>query len=94
MSASWADDVAPAEKKRRVARLIAAGASAWRIFLDGQVGGTLEVLVESADGNGSVSGLSGNYAEVVFPGGPGRVGELVGVRIASARDGRLAGSVA
>jgi len=93
-SAGWRDDVPPAEKKRRVARLREADAALRAFYLQGQVGKTLRVIVESRDrGSGEFRGTSENYVEVAFPAEGGRAGELHSVRIRSARGGCLEGRV-
>ena len=62
-------------------------------FLDRQVGTTADVLAETADRvRGELSGRSGNYAEIVFPGAPSDVGEIHRVAVETVRDGRLAGT--
>jgi threonylcarbamoyladenosine tRNA methylthiotransferase MtaB len=91
-SATFPDDVSPAEKKRRVSALRSLDARMRDAFLSRQVGTTADVLAESADRvRGELSGRSGNYAEVVFPGGPSDVGEIHRVTVENVRDGRLAG---
>ncbi len=92
-SAAFPDDVSPAEKKRRVSALRSLDARMRDAFLSRQVGTTADVLAESADRvRGELSGRSGNYAEVVFPGGPSDVGEIHRVTVENVRDGRLAGT--
>ena len=62
-------------------------------FLVRQIGTTADVLAETADPvRGELSGRSGNYAEVVFPGSPSDVGEIHRVTVETVQDGRLAGT--
>lgn len=92
-SARFPDDVSPAEKKRRVSALRSLDALMRDTFLDRQVGTTADVLAETADRvRGELSGRSGNYAEIVFPGAPSDVGEIHRVAVETVRDGRLAGT--
>jgi len=80
-SAQWPDDVPSREKKERVARLLRLDAQKRAAYLEGQVGKELEVLVETVrPGKGGVSGTSGNYVEVTFPGGNADIGGLFRVR--------------
>jgi threonylcarbamoyladenosine tRNA methylthiotransferase MtaB len=93
-SAGWVDDVTPAEKKRRAARLRAIDAEMRKSFLAAQVGKTLTVIAESRDpSTGEFRGTSENYAEVAFR-GDARVGGLIPVRILSAAGPRLSGRAA
>ncbi|MDZ7751825.1 MAG: MiaB/RimO family radical SAM methylthiotransferase [Gammaproteobacteria bacterium] len=62
-AASLADDVPPAEKKRRSAALRAAGQALRRDFIAAQLGRTRQVLVEE-DG----TGFTGNYVRLRAPG--------------------------
>lgn len=88
-----ADDVSPAEKKRRVLALRSLDARMRERFLSRLVGTTADVLVETADPvKGELSGRSANYAVVVFPGAPSDVGEVHRVAVEYVRDGRLAGT--
>ncbi|MGB3399764.1 MAG: MiaB/RimO family radical SAM methylthiotransferase [Candidatus Deferrimicrobiaceae bacterium] len=92
-SARFPDDVSPAEKKRRVSALRSLDARMRNAFLARQIGTTADVLAETADAvRGELSGRSGNYAEVVFPGAPSDVGEIHRVSVETVRDGRLAGT--
>jgi threonylcarbamoyladenosine tRNA methylthiotransferase MtaB len=80
-SARWPDDVPSREKKERVARLLRLDAQKRAAYLEGQVGRVLEVLAEDVlPGKGGVSGTSGNYVEVSFPGGNADIGGLFRVR--------------
>jgi threonylcarbamoyladenosine tRNA methylthiotransferase MtaB len=91
-SAEWRDDVPPAAKKERVARLLALDRGKREAFLRAQVGTTLEVLAEKADAaRGELYGRSGNYAEVVFPGDEADAGEIHAVRALSVRGRSLTG---
>jgi len=91
-SARFPDDVSPAEKKRRVTALLSLDARMRNTFLSRQVGTTVDVLAETADRiQGELTGRSGNYAVVVFPGEPSDVGEIHRVAVEKVRDGKLAG---
>ena len=92
-SARFPDDVSPGEKKRRVSALRSLDARMRDAFLARQIGTTADVLAETADAvGGELSGRSGNYAEVVFPGVPSDVGEIHRVAVETLRNGRLAGT--
>ncbi|MGE5188619.1 MAG: MiaB/RimO family radical SAM methylthiotransferase [Gemmatimonadota bacterium] len=92
-SAGWADDVPPAEKRERVARLLALDASMRAAFLRRQEGKALDVLAESFHhGRGELSGRAGNYAEAAFPGPPEGVGRIFRVRVAGSRGKTLLGA--
>jgi threonylcarbamoyladenosine tRNA methylthiotransferase MtaB len=91
-SAQWPDDVPSREKKERVARLLRLDARKRAAFLEGQVGRELEVLAETVrPGKGGVSGTSGNYVAVTFPGGTADIGGLFRVRAARVAGKGMAG---
>ncbi len=91
-SAAWRDDVPAAAKKERVARLLRLDEEKRDAFLKNQVGKELEVLAEKVhSGRRELSGTSGNYLEVAFPGEKREVGGLFRVRVASIRGMGLAG---
>ena len=91
-SARWKDDVPSAEKKRRVSRLLRLDETMCEAFLARQVGTTLDVLAERAGpGREELSGHSGNYAEVRFPGGAAEIGEIHRVFAESVHDGKVVG---
>ena len=95
-SASWADDVGAAEKKRRASLLLAADKEMRGDYAKAQVGKTLSVIAESENakgGNLEIKGLSENYLEVVFSSRDVSVGDIAPVRILSARNGKLEGSI-
>jgi threonylcarbamoyladenosine tRNA methylthiotransferase MtaB len=92
-SARWKDDVPPAEKKSRMSRLLRLDGRIREAFLARQVGTTLDVLAERADPDREeLSGHSGNYAEVCFPGGAAEIGEIHRVSAESIREGRIVGT--
>ncbi len=92
-SAGWADDVAAAEKKERVARLLALDGAKRKAFLGRQQGKALDVLAETVHhGRGELSGRAGNYAEVAFPGTAGGVGAVFRVRVSGVRGTQLVGA--
>jgi len=91
-SAQWPDDVSAREKKERVARLLQLDAGKRTAFLRSSVGKELEVLAETVRlDRGGLSGYSGNYVEVIFPGESNEVGGLFRVRATSIRGRGLAG---
>ena len=91
-SAQWPDDVHAREKKERVAILLHLDAKKRTAFLRDRVGKELEVLAETVHpGRGELSGTSGNYVEVTFPGEITEVGGLFRVRACSIRGRGLAG---
>jgi len=92
-SARWGDDVAAAEKTRRVARLRSADAAMRREFLGRQVGKTLVVAVSGKDRlTGEMHGITENYAEAVFRAEFGARGDLIPVRIDAVRENHLEGT--
>ena len=92
-SARWKDDVPSAEKKSRVSRLLRLDRRMREAFLTRQVGTTLDVLAERAGpGREELSGHSGNYAEVRFPGGAEEIGEIHRVFAESVREGKIVGT--
>jgi threonylcarbamoyladenosine tRNA methylthiotransferase MtaB len=92
-SARWTDDVDPPEKKKRVSRLLSLDARMREEFLSRQIGRTVDVLAESEDpARGVLSGRSGNYAEVQFPGSASGIGEIHRVAVESIRDGKAIGT--
>ena len=93
VSARLPDDVSPAVKKERVSRLLSLDARMREVFLSGQIGKTVDVLAESVDrSRRELSGRSGNYAEVRFPGKESEIGEIHSVVAESVRDGGLRGT--
>jgi threonylcarbamoyladenosine tRNA methylthiotransferase MtaB len=91
-SARWRDDVPASVKKERVSRLLRLDGEKRKGYLQAQVGKELEVLVESAHSDrGEISGTSGNYVEVHFPGENREIGELTRVRAESVRGRGLYG---
>ncbi|MBI5575735.1 MAG: tRNA (N(6)-L-threonylcarbamoyladenosine(37)-C(2))-methylthiotransferase MtaB [Deltaproteobacteria bacterium] len=91
-SAKWKDDVSPREKKERVAELLRVDAEKRAGFLKAQAGKELEVLAETAHpGRGELSGYSGNYLEVAFPGDRSGIGGLFRVRAGRIRGKCLIG---
>ena len=80
-----------AVKSRRAAEAAAAAEEMRADYLAGQIGQTLEVLFESAAGEGSV-GHSDNYLRVRVP-GPGLHGQVKNVKITGVSSGELVGNV-
>ncbi len=92
-SAGWADDVAGAEKIRRVASLRAADDGMRREYLRNQLGKTLVAAASNREPkSGKMRGITENYAEAVFAAERDFRGELVPVRIEAVRGGRLEGT--
>ncbi|HWS15784.1 MAG TPA: radical SAM protein, partial [Candidatus Methylomirabilis sp.] len=92
-SAGWPDDVTPAWKKRRVARLRMADAAMRKEYLEMQVGKTLIVAAAARDPEtGQVRGTTENYADVVFRSAVDLRGDLIPVRIDAVRGGLLEGT--
>lgn len=92
-SAQWKDDVPSREKKERVSRLLLLDKAMRAKFLADQVGKTLEVLAEKARPGGEhLSGTSGNYVVVTFPGEGAEVGGLYRIRATSWNGRGLAGN--
>ena len=91
-SAKMRDDVPAREKKERVARLLRIDSSKRDEYLRSLLGKELEVLAETADKDGqALSGYSGNYVEVTFPGKADGVGGLFRVRAKAVRGRGLEG---
>ncbi len=91
-SSKWRDDVPAREKKERVAHLLALDAEKRAAFLRSLLGTELVVLAETAHRDrAELSGYSGNYVEVTFPGEGDDVGGLFRVRAASVRGRGLEG---
>jgi threonylcarbamoyladenosine tRNA methylthiotransferase MtaB len=79
-SSKYRDDVSTGTKKERVSRLLRMDVRKRSVFLQSQVGKELEILVESANSiRGELSGYSGNYVKVFFPGDIGEIGNLTRV---------------
>ena len=92
-SAGWTDDVTPAEKKRRVARLRSADVAMRKEYLGMQVGKTLIVAPTARDPEtGQGRGTTENYAEAVFRAADGGRGDLIPVRIDAVRGDHLEGT--
>jgi threonylcarbamoyladenosine tRNA methylthiotransferase MtaB len=89
--------VPPEEIRRRTTRLRRLGADKHRAFRERHLGREVEVLVlERPDRQtGALTGLTGNYLEVAFPGPETLVGGLARVRIGrQTEQGGLAGVLA
>jgi tRNA-2-methylthio-N6-dimethylallyladenosine synthase len=85
------DDV-PEEEKRRRLHVLNAHQQQWqRRRHEARVGGTEEVLVESVDGEGRVSGRTPHFRIVHLDGPAGLVGRLVEVEITGAGPNALQG---
>jgi tRNA-2-methylthio-N6-dimethylallyladenosine synthase len=86
-----ADDVAEAEKRRRL-HVVNAHQQAWqRRRHEGRAGLEEEVLVETADGNGRVSGRSRHFRIVHLDGTAELVGRMVKVEITGSGPNALQG---
>jgi tRNA-2-methylthio-N6-dimethylallyladenosine synthase len=85
------DDVPEAEKKRRL-HVVNAHQQQWqRRRNETWLGSTEEVLVESADGGGRVSGRTPHFRIVHFDGADDLVGRFVSVEITGAGSNSLQG---
>jgi threonylcarbamoyladenosine tRNA methylthiotransferase MtaB len=96
VAAELKDDVLPADKSRRSAKLIELGVSGSRAFAEKLVGATVPVLVEAKKtADGRRSGLTDTYIRVFFEAGASEIGRIIGVQIEAATDsfahGRLCG---
>jgi threonylcarbamoyladenosine tRNA methylthiotransferase MtaB len=92
-SALWKDDVPAREKKERVSRLLRLDAEKRTRFLRSVVGKDLEVLAETSHpARGELSGTSGNYVEVTFPGESAEVGGLFRIRASSVKGKGVTGT--
>jgi threonylcarbamoyladenosine tRNA methylthiotransferase MtaB len=80
-------------KKARAEQLRLLGKKKLATFAARFVGRELEVVVEGGGKGGQLKGLTRNYLEVRFAGGPELVGKCVMVRIAAAENGVLSGVV-
>ena len=87
------DDVPEAEKKRRLQVLNVRQQRPQSGRNAGRVGTDEEVLVESAEAEGRLSGRSQHFRIVHFDGDASLVGQLVTVRVAAAGPNALQGSV-
>ena len=94
-AAGMADQVPPAEKKKRSCRARDLGARKKREFCESQVGRRVSVLVEepAAGEPGALKGYSRNYLPVLLSGGPDLVHREVRVRLREWSRGRLRGEV-
>ena len=81
--------VPKAVRKARAAALREAGAAAERLFLDSQIGQTVEVLLEHEHSDGGVVGRSRHFAPVVLP--EGRPGTIRSAAIAARSGSELRG---
>lgn len=80
-------------KKARAERLRVLGEEKQAAFAAGFVGRELEVVVEGGGKDGQLKGLTRNYLEVRFTGGPELVGRCATVRTVAAERGMLSGTV-
>ncbi|HEY3268047.1 MAG TPA: tRNA (N(6)-L-threonylcarbamoyladenosine(37)-C(2))-methylthiotransferase MtaB [Armatimonadota bacterium] len=87
-AAALRDEVGPERRKERTARLIALSDDGARWWADRHVGEVVDVIAEPRDpATGLYSGLSGAYVRVHWPSDAELHGQVVRVRIESARDG-------
>ena len=86
-----ADDVSEAEKKRRLNVLNGHQQQWQRRRLESLVGSRDEVLVETLDGDGRVSGRTPHFRIVHFDGGASLLGRTVAVEITAAGSNSLQG---
>ncbi|MHB8708876.1 MAG: tRNA (N(6)-L-threonylcarbamoyladenosine(37)-C(2))-methylthiotransferase MtaB [Desulfuromonadales bacterium] len=81
-------------KKARAERLRRLGAGKLAAYAARFVGRELEVAVEGGGKGGRLKGLTRNYLEMRFAGGPELVGRCVAVRALAAENGVLSGELA
>lgn len=82
------DDVAPREKKARVAALLARDREAREADMERRTGGIEEMIAERhEEGSGTLSGTTGSYHSVRVPGEKGDGGMLLRVRLAGRERG-------
>jgi len=86
-AATMEDRVPPAELRRRVAACDEEGKLLARAYAAGRIGTEATALVESRRRGGLLTGFTGRYLRVWFPGGDERMGEMVRVRITGLREG-------
>ncbi|MFA5007409.1 MAG: tRNA (N(6)-L-threonylcarbamoyladenosine(37)-C(2))-methylthiotransferase MtaB [Candidatus Izemoplasmatales bacterium] len=79
-AAKLPDDVGAIEKKRRVQRLLDLSDEMAKAFVRSQVG-TCMVAIPEGSADGWLTGHTGNYLRVRFPGDPSRIGKPVAVRL-------------
>jgi len=85
-SADQKDDITPADKSRRKARMMSLAAQCSQKFASSLIGQMVQVLAEGKPvGANLSSGLTDNYVRVIFEGG--RPGEMADVRVESADNG-------
>jgi threonylcarbamoyladenosine tRNA methylthiotransferase MtaB len=92
-AAEMNDQIAPAVKQERAARLAVLEEELRNEYFEQLIGSEIQVLVERTirDQLGSVMGTSDRYAMVVFPGGAQDVGRLVNAEIVRRESDRLLG---
>jgi tRNA-2-methylthio-N6-dimethylallyladenosine synthase len=81
-AAGWLDDVPQPVKERRNQAILARQERISREKLEARIGSEVEVLVESRNRRGQLTGKSRGNTTVVFDGPDALIGELVPVRVA------------
>ncbi len=80
-AASYQGQVSEEKKKERVHALEQLCVKLHQEFVDSQKGTTVQVLFESKEKGGNMSGYSGNYIKVVRPFDPALVGNITEVKL-------------
>lgn len=79
------------QKKERAQRLSVLSSMKKALYIDDQVGKTLEALIEENNMDGTCSGTTGNHLKVIVPINNNPRGSLVSVRIQGIQEGKLVG---
>lgn len=77
----WKDDIPEKVKQERLHRLMDLQAEITKKQLQGSIGDTIDVLIESCTEEGTAKGRSRLWQKVAFPGTPDLVGKTVKVKI-------------
>lgn len=85
------DNVQPPIKKERVQQLTSLSNKKKALYMQEQIGKTLDVLIEDVNMDSTCSGTSDNYLKVIIPAGDYLSGTLIPVRIHGIEDGKLTG---
>ncbi len=90
----YPDQLSPAVKKERAARMAAAAEKSAGAFMQSQLGRTEEVLIETRNKNGLYEGYTMNYTLVYVEADDSLVGEIVSVRLTEAHEDHCIGVLA
>ena len=80
-AAEFAEQVPEADKKSRVHRLQQLADQQSKEFYQLFLGKTLDVLFDTVEGDGIISGLTGNYARIYVTGNQGNIGKIATVTL-------------